>query len=190
MHLGRADGQVKIRGNRVETAEVEVALLELESVRETAVVALEREPGELALAAYNATIGKSDRFGRTRAHLISKLPPYMIPSAFMTLDALPLLPSGKVNHKALPQPQWEAVAPFVAPETPLQQQIAAIWADILNLEQVGLNDDFFALGGDSLRAGQVISRLRVDLGLNVSETALFGSAPIRSIGGFRRTGTT
>lgn len=185
MHLGRADGQVKIRGNRVETAEVEVALLELESVRETAVVALEREPGELALAAYNVPqSGKVIDSAELRAHLISKLPPYMIPSAFMTLDALPLLPFGKVNHKALPQPQWEAVAPFVAPETRLQQQIAAIWADILNLEQVGLNDDFFALGGDSLRAGQVISRLRVDLGLNVSETALFEAPQLGQLADF------
>lgn len=174
MHLGRSDGQVKIRGNRVETAEIEVALLELTSVREAAVVALEREPGELALAAYVVTQPATEpNSAEWRTHLINLLPPYMIPSAFVTLDALPLLPFGKVNHKALPQPQWEAAAPFVAPETLLQQQIAAIWADVLGIAQVGLNDDFFALGGDSLRGGQVIARLRSDLGLDVGDTALF-----------------
>jgi acyl carrier protein len=159
---GRFDDQVKIRGYRVEPAEVEQALSRHPGVREAAVVAREDEPGQKRLVAYvvrgEAALGPSD----LRGFLKEKLPEYMVPSAFVTLEALPLTPNGKVDRKALPAPEGrpELNEAHVAPRTPTEEVLAGIWAQVLGLDRVGVHDNFFELGGHSLLATQVVSRLR------------------------------
>lgn len=174
-HLGRKDGQVKIRGNRVETGEVEVALLECTGVREAVVLGREKRPGEMALVAYvvlNGTATVPD----LRDILITKLPGYMIPSVVMVLDRLPLLPFGKVDLKALPDPEASRPMPsaeFVPPQTSVERALAGIWCDLLDLPAVGVLDNFFELGGNSLLAAQVASRIRKELHVDLAVGSIF-----------------
>jgi acyl carrier protein len=160
--LGRIDDQVKIRGLRIEPGEIESVLAQHPSVREAAVMAWEDRPGEKRLVGYIVSHDGAE-VSALRSFLKAKLPDYMVPSAFVFLDALPLTPSGKIDRKALPapnpsRPELESV--FVAPHTPTEEVVARIWADVLKLEEVGIDDNFFELGGHSLVAMQVISRLR------------------------------
>ena len=174
-HLGRKDFQVKIRGSRIETAEIELALQGMHNIREAVVVAQEDRPGSPRLVAYLVPGQKpAPTVTVLRSTLAQKLPSYMVPSAFVILEALPLLLSGKVNRRALPAPDKarpELGTPLIAPRTPEEEQLAEIWAQVLGLEQVGVDDDFLELGGDSLLATQVISRVikafNVDLPLRV-----------------------
>ncbi|MHC4593265.1 MAG: AMP-binding protein [Planctomycetota bacterium] len=163
VHHGRKDFQVKIRGYRIEVAEIEAALLELDSVKETIVLAREDQPGEPRLVAYIVPAGKSaPTVTELRRHVCERIPDYMAPSAFVTLEALPLAPNGKVYLKGLPAPDRsrpELEAAFVAPRTPIEEALADIWAEVLDLEEVGVNDNFLELGGHSLLAAQVISRV-------------------------------
>ena len=161
--LGRLDDQVKIRGYRVELAEVEAALAEHTLLRDVTVISREDGPGETRLVAYIVTDQQAaPSIPELRSFLKQKLPDYMVPSAFIQLDALPLLASGKVDRRALPAPDRTRpeMEGFVAPRTPIEESVANIWADVLGLEQVGINDNFFVLGGHSLLITQVISRLR------------------------------
>ena len=161
--LGREDSQVKIRGYRIEIAEVEAALLAMRQVKETIVRAREDRPGEPRLVAYVVADGPDPpSVSSIRRHLAEKLPGYMIPSAYVVMDSLPLAPNGKVYLKGLPVPSRqrpELDTPFVAPLTPVERALAEIWANVLDLEEVGTDDDFLAVGGNSLLATRVRSRI-------------------------------
>jgi amino acid adenylation domain-containing protein len=161
-YLGRNDFQVKLRGFRIELGEVEARLLEHPAVREAAVLLREDEPGQKRLVAYLTVAGEVPGPEALRGYLRTSLPDYMVPAAFVTLDALPLTLSGKLDRRALPVPDGDAVAhrAYEPPEGEIEQNLAAIWGEVLKLEQVGRHDDFFDLGGHSLLAVQVMSRIR------------------------------
>jgi amino acid adenylation domain-containing protein len=181
--LGRADEQVKIRGFRVEPAEIEEALRRLPAVREAVVVALEEASGEKRLVGYVVSDG-SVTTDQLRAHVAEWVPDFMVPSAFALLDELPRTPSGKIDRLALPEPETAAAArteAFVAPRTPMEENIAAIWADVLNIEKVGVHDDFFALGGHSLLATQIVAQIRTDLSVELPLHSLFSSPTVESL---------
>ncbi|HEX6863771.1 MAG TPA: amino acid adenylation domain-containing protein, partial [Thermoanaerobaculia bacterium] len=168
--LGRLDHQVKIRGFRIELGEIEEALGEVEAVREAVVVAREDRPGDRRLVAY--VVGDV-AVEELRQSLRDRLPEYMVPAAFVILEALPLTPHGKVDRKALPAPEQPASGSALAPRTPVEARLAGIWAEVLGLDQVGADDHFFELGGHSLLATQVMSRLRGAFGVELPLRDLF-----------------
>ena len=175
--LGRVDDQIKLRGFRIEPAEIEASLLRHPAVREAVVVARDDHSTGRRLVAYvvaesSATLSTLD----LRAWVATKLPDYMIPSAFVALEAMPLGSNGKIDRRALPPPglqQSETPRTFVAPRSPLELTLAAIWAQILDVERVGTDDNFFELGGHSLLAMQVISRVREILDVELSLRNVF-----------------
>jgi amino acid adenylation domain-containing protein len=161
--LGRLDHQTKIRGFRVEPGEIEIVLSQHPAVYEAAVLARDDLPGDRCLVAYYVSAQEHAPTSRDlRRFLREKLPEYMVPSAFVMLDALPLTPNGKVNRLQLPVPDLgrPGEEPLVAPRTATERVIAGIWTKALGIERVGIYDDFFELGGHSLLAMQVVSRLR------------------------------
>jgi acyl carrier protein len=165
-YLGRLDDQVKVRGYRIELGEIESVLAGAPGVA-GAVVALRPVQGEPRLVAYVVAADHAGGDGALVAALSERLrralPEYMVPSAIVRLDALPLTPNGKVDRRALPAPAAAAAVaarPYVAPRSPLEQQIADVWAAVLGTERVSVEDDFFALGGHSLLATRLVSRLR------------------------------
>ncbi len=163
--LSRIDNQVKIRGFRVELGEIEAMLAAHPSVREVAVVAREDVKGDRKLVGYvvAASNGPEDLPRELRAYLKELLPNHMIPGAFVTMEELPLTPSGKINRRALPaldQKDGATVHQYEAPRKPMEEKLAEIWATVLRRERVGIRDNFFELGGHSLLATQLISRLR------------------------------
>ncbi|HEX6046564.1 MAG TPA: amino acid adenylation domain-containing protein [Pyrinomonadaceae bacterium] len=174
---GRLDHQVKVRGFRIELGEVEAVLSRHEAVRAAVVVAREERPGEQRLVAY--VCGDQQLLpaaSEWRAFLIQRLPEYMIPSVFINLEALPLLPNGKVNRSALPAPDSsrpDLRRPFVAPETPAQARLVELFASVLSLDQIGIHDDFFELGGDSILATRLVSRVRRAFGVELPLRELF-----------------
>ena len=161
-YLGRADEQVKVRGYRIELGEIEAVLAEHEEVREAIVVVREEAAADKRLVAYLVIEeGAELNNGELRSWLREKLPEYMVPTAFVTLSELPLTPNGKVDRRALPAPEpLQAGSKRVAPRTPVEELLVGIWAEVLGVEQPGIEDDFFELGGHSLLATQVISRIR------------------------------
>nr|QEO74523.1 AMP-dependent synthetase and ligase [uncultured bacterium] len=169
-YLGRIDHQVKIRGFRIELGEIEAALSTLAGVREAVVVARE-EGGDRRLAAY--VTGEQIAAEELRQALRERLPDYMVPAAFVVLDALPLTPNGKVDRKALPAPGAAAAREYVAPRSPLEQVVAGIWAELLKVERVGLEDNFFDLGGDSIKAVRLVSRVNERLGADLRVQDVF-----------------
>jgi amino acid adenylation domain-containing protein len=189
--LGRVDRQVKIRGQRIELGEIEAALTALPGVREAVVVAREDVPGDKRLVAY--VVGEA-LVAELRERLRERLPDYMVPAAFVPLDALPLTPNGKVDRKALPAPEWRSAdTGHLAPRTPVEEVLAGIWAQLLGRERVGAHDHFFELGGHSLLATQVMSRLRRAFGIEMPLRDLF-EAPVLAdlaarVKAVRRTGT-
>lgn len=181
--LGRIDGQVKLRGLRIELGEIEVALREQPGVREAAVVVREDTPGDRRLVAYLVMTAPMDP-AALRLALKRRLPDYMVPAAFVELPELPLSPSGKLDRRALPAPQRtrDVEAPFVAPGTATEIMVAGIWTEVLDVPQVGLDDDFFDLGGHSLLAVQVVAKLRraaPDAGVTVMD--LFKYRTVREL---------
>ncbi|HLM69024.1 MAG TPA: amino acid adenylation domain-containing protein, partial [Longimicrobium sp.] len=169
-YMGRLDEQVKIRGFRIELGEIESALLDHHGVREAAVIVRE-DAGEKRIVAY--LVGSADAES-LRAHLRRHLPEYMVPSAFVTVDALPLTPNGKLDRKALPAPHFVADEDaYVAPRTPTEEVLAGIWAETLRVERIGARDGFFDVGGHSLLATRVASRVRRDLGVELPLRAIF-----------------
>jgi amino acid adenylation domain-containing protein len=169
--LGRTDRQVKVRGFRVELGEIEAALAEHPAVREAAVLAREDPPGERRLVAYvSPHPGRDAAAGELRAFLAERLPEHLVPAAFVALAALPLNASGKVDRRALPAPDAsrpELAGTYVAPTTPAEEGVAAIWCEVLGLERVGIHDDFYELGGHSLLIPQVMHKLRRDFQVEV-----------------------
>jgi len=175
--LGRLDHQVKVRGYRIELGEIEAALEQHPGVRAAVVIVREDAPGDLRITAY--VVGQAPA-GELRRHLRGKLPEYMVPSVFVTLPALPLLPNGKVDRKALPAPDAERPdleAPFIAPKSRLEGVISEAWREALGVERVGVHDNFFDLGGHSLLMAQVHHKLREtlpdDLGSRLAMVELF-----------------
>jgi amino acid adenylation domain-containing protein len=178
--LGRIDQQVKIRGFRIELGEIETALLAHAAVRDAVVVARQDGAGPRSLAAYVvADGGEAPSAAELRAHLKGHLPDYMVPSFFVAMDALPLNANGKVDRRALPAPEAQgAEEGYVAPRTPAEEALAAIWAEVLEVERVGVHDDFFDLGGHSLLATRVVTRVRQALRVELPVRALFESATV------------
>ena len=183
VHVGRKDFQVKIRGYRVETSEIEAVLLAIEQVREAAVVARDDGNGDKQLAAYVVARTESGLTGSELRRLLKqRLPEHMVPAAFVFLDALPLTPNGKLDRTALPAPTAiGSPASFVEPRTATEKALVAIFAEVLNLHRVGVHDDFFALGGHSLTAGQVIARVRQSLHVELAIPTLFGNPTVRAL---------
>ncbi|MCC5616019.1 amino acid adenylation domain-containing protein [Nostoc sp. CHAB 5836] len=174
--IGRIDHQVKIRGFRIELGEVEVLLNQHLAVRETVVVVSQDSVNSKRLVAYIVPQkGQTLTITELRGFLEPKLPSYMIPAAFVILEALPLTPNGKVDRKALPIPNTvrpELEETFVAPQTTIEKQLAVIWSEVLGLEKIGRNDNFFRLGGDSILSLQVIFKAN-QIGLNLNPKQLF-----------------
>ncbi len=185
VHVGRKDFLVKIRGYRVEVSEIEVALLRLDSVKAAVVHTHLDDAGEQRLIAYIVSApGVPPTVSELRRALTQTLPDYMIPSAFVFLEAFPLLPNGKIDRGALPAPSRARPAlnaPYVAPRTPMESELARIWAEVLDLEQVGIDDNFFELGGHSLLATRVISQLRDSFQTETPLEALFETPTIAGI---------
>ncbi|WP_375542388.1 alpha/beta fold hydrolase [Caballeronia sp. CLC5] len=173
--LGRNDHQVKIRGFRIELGEIEAQIASHPAVREAVVIARARHEAtqDQQLIAYVTLVSDASDL---REHLNSRLPDYMVPSAFVTLDALPLTPNGKLDRRALPDPQWQDLAAYVAPRTSLEHSLAECFASVLGLERVSVFDNFFALGGHSLLAVQLMAHIHAKLGQDISIRVLF-SAP-------------
>jgi amino acid adenylation domain-containing protein len=176
-YVGRADHQVKIRGFRIELGEIEAALVKHPEVREAIVLAREDRPGDQRLAAYLVPRkGTAPTKAEMRTWLTPILPDYMVPSAFVPLRVLPLTPHGKVDRAALPAPNSARPVEddiLESPRTPVEEIVAAAWADILEIDHISIADDFFALGGHSLLATRLASRLRTSFGIDVPLRALF-----------------
>jgi amino acid adenylation domain-containing protein/non-ribosomal peptide synthase protein (TIGR01720 family) len=174
-YLGRLDQQVKLRGFRVEPQEIEARLLAQDGVAQAVVLVRETVAGAQLIGYYTSADNAGDEGGQTarlKNALATELPEYMVPAQLMRLDAMPLSPSGKLDRRALPEPQWQ-VREHVEPVTELERHIAGIWREVLGLAQVGLRDDFFALGGHSLLATQIISRTRQACDVELPLRALF-----------------
>jgi len=177
-YLGRIDQQVKIRGFRIELGEIEAVLGRYPGVREALVLAREDTPGDKRLVAYLVPapgLAEPLHIAGLRAALQERLPDYMVPSAFVVLEALPLTPNGKVDRRALPPPEAarrDLASEYVAPRTAAEEALAQIWSMLLGLERVGVHDNFFELGGDSILSLQVIARAR-QAGLALTPRQLF-----------------
>ncbi len=193
-YQGRNDFQVKIRGYRIELGEIESKLAALPGVKEAVVLAREDIPGHKQLVAYylrHETIDAGADAGthadpeRLRAQLQSLLPDYMVPTAFVPLDAWPLTGNGKLDRKALPAPDGATVLagrPYVAPRTPIEEVLAAMWAELLGVEQVGVHDNFFDLGGHSLMAMRLIAAIRETFGISLPLKLFFETPTVEHMG--------
>jgi amino acid adenylation domain-containing protein len=183
-YLGRIDDQVKIRGFRIELGEIESALRRHPQVRASVVVAREDIPGNKRLIGYVVPVADAKVDSRElREFLQDKLPEYMVPALLIELPDLPLTPSGKVNRRALPAPDYDAQLKdtFVAPRTPVEELLAGIWAEVLKVSRVGINDNFFELGGHSLLATQVVSRVLQTFAVALPLRALFEAPTLRTL---------
>ncbi|HEV2583249.1 MAG TPA: amino acid adenylation domain-containing protein, partial [Ktedonobacteraceae bacterium] len=182
--LGRNDQQVKIRGFRIELGEIEARLAEHPTVHEATVVAREDTPGDKRLVAYvvAAENAESDLAAILRTHLSARLPEYMVPAAYVRLDALPLTPNGKLDRKALPAPEGDAYArqAYAPPQGEIEQTLATLWAELLGIERISRHDNFFELGGHSLLAVQLMERLR-RLGLGAEVRTLFATPTLAEL---------
>jgi amino acid adenylation domain-containing protein len=178
VHLGRRDAQVKVRGHRIEIADVESAVLDLPEVEQAAVVARSTESGTSRLIAYLVPAAGPMPVARLRRRLLERLPDYMVPAVFVWLDALPLNSSGKVDRRNLPDPAGarpDVESPYVAPRNSIERAVAAIWAEVLQLERLGVEDNFLELGGDSLQATRVLVRIRAAFGADIPLREMFAA---------------
>jgi amino acid adenylation domain-containing protein len=197
VYLGRSDDQVKVNGFRIELGEIQSALLRHEAVEQAAVVAVPGPAGNRLVAyvaasqAGGASVDSDSKLAeRMTDHLGRTLPAYMVPSRIVVLEQLPLLSSGKVDRRALPEPDAEARA-FVAPETPAEIAMARLWAELLKVPQVGVTDNFFELGGNSILSLKVVARLRQDpaFGIEIKLADLLKKPTIRALLGNSASGT-
>jgi len=183
--LGRVDDQVKIRGFRVELGEIDCALREQPSVEAAAVVAHELPDGEKSLVAYVVQkAGAQPSASELKYALRSRLPEYMVPANFVRLGSMPLSSSGKIDRAALPAPSAENSlrdTPYVAPRTPIEERVAEILGALLRIEQIGVDDNFFMLGGHSLLGTQVIARMRAAFGVDLALRDIFEAATVADL---------
>lgn len=192
--LGRIDFQVKIRGHRIELGEIETVLLHSPDVRDAAVLAREETPGNTILVAYlvpsdsgalsKGSPSQTKWITSLKRTLRSQLPDYMVPSAFVVLERLPQNSNGKVDRKVLPAPEGDRVemeGDYLPPKTPTEKKLAEIWADLLKLQKVGVRDNFFDLGGQSLRAVSLFARIEKDFGKKLPLATLFKSPTIEQL---------
>ncbi|MFM7353635.1 MAG: amino acid adenylation domain-containing protein, partial [Microcystis aeruginosa] len=183
-YVGRIDNQVKLRGFRIELGEIEALLNQNQAVQSSCVIVREDNLGDKRLVAYvvpqpeiNLTINEIRQFLR------AKLPDYMVPTAFILLDAFPLTPNGKIDRRALPVPDLQSQGEYIAPRNPIEEKMAQIWGEILKLQRVSIEDNFFELGGHSLLATQVISRLQETFEIVLPLRYLFESPTIAQLSG-------
>lgn len=180
---GRVDTQVKVRGYRIELGEIEAALLQQPNVKDAVVLSREDAPGDKLLVAYVVSDAESLSFiADLRSQLKERLPDYMVPAAFVILDALPLTPNNKLDRRALPAPSGAVrESDYVAPSTEIEQIIADVWSEVLNEDKVGINDNFFDLGGHSLLMVEANSKLRKLLNKDFSITDMFQYPTVSSL---------
>ena len=182
--LGRTDHQVKIRGHRIELGEIETRLTEHPHVRSCVIVPREVGPGDVRLVAYYTADGAAPADADLRTHVRAKLPEYMAPQHFVVLESLPLTPNGKIDRKALPAFSVEQAGPaadFVAPTNDLELKIALLWQELLGREQVGVDDNFFDIGGHSLLVVRLHRQLSQAIAAPIALTDLFRFPTIRSL---------
>ncbi|MFB6894519.1 amino acid adenylation domain-containing protein, partial [Kitasatospora sp. NPDC056327] len=181
-YAGRADQQIKLRGFRIEPGEIEAALTHHPNINQAHVQLREDTPGDKRLTAYLVTTGDLDT-DTLRAELSTALPEYMVPTAFVTLDAFPLTTNGKIDRRALPAPDHTPLTGRTprTPRTPQEQVLAALFADVLSVSRVGIDDSFFALGGHSLLATRLVSRIRTALGVELPIRALFEAPTVATL---------
>ena len=177
-YLGRADEQVKIRGYRIELGEVQAALAGLDGVEQAVVIAREDRPGDKRLVGY--VTGTADP-AEMRAALAERLPAYMVPAAVVVLEALPLTVNGKLDTRALPAPEYQDADRYRAPANPIEEILAGIYAQVLGVERVGVDDSFFDLGGDSLSAMRVIAAINTSLDAGLAVRALFEAPTVAQL---------
>nr|AGH69808.1 non-ribosomal peptide synthase [Nostoc sp. 'Peltigera membranacea cyanobiont'] len=187
--LGRIDHQVKIRGFRIELGEIETALCQHPEVRECVVIVRTNESGDKQLVAYVVPKLSKLTASKLRSFLQQQLPNYMVPAAFVVLESLPLTPNGKVDRRALPTPDKSSFTDtgFVAPSNTLERQLAQIWSEILDVELVGVKDNFFALGGHSLLAIRLMAKIQQELGKSLPLATLFQSPTISDLASLIKT---
>jgi acyl carrier protein len=180
--LGRNDFQVKVRGYRIELGEVECALMSLDGVSQSVVVAREDRPGDVRLVAY-CTGTRALEAQILRAQLLELLPEYMVPAAYVQLKSLPLVVNGKIDRKRLPTPESDAypLRRYESPQGEVEETLAQIWVELLKLDRVGRHDNFFELGGHSLFAVQLISRIRKCFSVSMALSQLFACPTIASL---------
>jgi acyl-CoA synthetase (AMP-forming)/AMP-acid ligase II/aryl carrier-like protein len=181
--LGRVDAMIKVRGFRIEPGEIEAALVQHPTVTATAVLAREHPSRERVLVAYVVARGADPPSAdELRQFAGERLPQYMVPSAITFLDALPLTANGKLDSRRLPPPQWETSAEqeLVAPRTSTEEALASIWADVLGLERVGVTQDFFAIGGDSIKSIQIVARCK-RAGFEIRPSDLFQQPTVAAL---------
>jgi amino acid adenylation domain-containing protein len=185
-HAGRKDLQVKIRGNRVETLEVESQLAKHESIRDAAVTTHEDKRGDKQLVGYYVCRqGKEIAVSELRAFLKSRLPDYMIPVAFVPLDELPLTENGKINRRVLPPPDFEhalANRTIVAPRNEIESALVELWSEVLGVSPVGVDDNFFEIGGQSLSLATLVMRIQRRFGVSLSPASFFDAATVAQMG--------
>jgi amino acid adenylation domain-containing protein len=184
-YLGRLDNQVKLRGFRIELGEIESVIRQHEAVQDAIVIVSEDAPGDQRLVAYIIQAQEKARpTAELRTYLQQKLPEYMVPSALVAIDSFPLTPSGKVDRRALPTPNLsnaESEICFVAPRNDLERQLATLWEKLFALRPIGVHDDFFALGGNSLLALRLTSRIEKQLGRNLPVAALYQAPTVEQL---------
>lgn len=178
--LGRMDNQVKVRGFRIELGEIETQLLKHGSIKEGTVIVKEDASGAKYLCAYFVA-DKKLTVSELRKHLTENLPDYMIPSYFVQLESMPLTPNGKIDKKLLPEPEGSinTGAEYVAPEGTAERKIADVWKEVLNIDRVSIEDNFFYIGGNSLKAIQIVSKLMVDFDITINH--IFKHQTIREL---------
>ncbi|HZU49796.1 MAG TPA: amino acid adenylation domain-containing protein, partial [Mycobacterium sp.] len=177
-YLGRADEQVKIRGYRIELGEIQAALADVAGVGQAAVIAREDRPGDKRLVGY--ITGTADP-AQTRAQLAERLPAYMLPAAIVALDALPLTVNGKLDTRALPAPEYADAAGYRAPTNAVEEILAGIYAHVLGVERVGIDDSFFELGGDSISAMRLIAAINTSLDVDVAVRTVFEAPTVAQL---------
>jgi acyl-coenzyme A synthetase/AMP-(fatty) acid ligase/acyl carrier protein len=182
LHVGRRDFQVKIRGHRVDVSEIDAALRAIDGVADAVAVGREDALGEVRLVAYYVATGQRPVSpGTLRRALATALPDFMMPSAFVALDSLPQTPTGKTDRQRLPAPDQRrvaAAAAFAAPRTALERGLATMWAEVLGIESVGVDDEFTDLGGDSLAAALIIARAETLCGVALPMPTLFHASTV------------
>ncbi|WP_243789570.1 non-ribosomal peptide synthetase [Saccharopolyspora gloriosae] len=184
---GRADDQVKIRGFRIEPGEIEAALARHPAVGQVATVVREDRPGDKRLIGYVVANEEVEQ-AELRAHVAESLPDYMVPAAIVFVDALPLMPNGKLDRAALPAPDLTAAVGSVVPRDPTEEVLCGLFAEVLELPRVGVHDSFFDLGGHSLLAARLIARIDEALGAKLNVGSLFAAPTVAGLGARVRTG--